>query len=94
MPTVSERVSIVETQIINIGEKIDDLKKDLHDNRESIVAELKAMNDTAAAAHAQLSTKIGELEQFRNKWYYMIVGGAVVISFFIGNSNLVTGFFK
>ena len=76
-----ERVAVVEIKIINIEEKIDDLKvdvKDMHDcldnTRDLLDKKLCEMADASNSQHAELAAKIGDLEKLKNKWttYAMI----------------------
>lgn len=101
MATVNERVSVLETQVVNIDEKIDDLKigvKDLDGkivtHTETLKTQLKTMYDASCTQHAELAQKIGEIEKFKNKWMYMTIGGVAVGSFLIGHFNLLQMFFK
>jgi hypothetical protein len=87
MATTVERLGIVETKVENLNEKLDDLKtdvKDMHDcldqTRDSLLGKLDEMYSASCNQHAELATKITELEKWKQKWVYMLAGGAVVIS--------------
>ena len=77
-----ERVAVVEIKIINIEEKIDDLKvdvKDMHDcldnTRDLLDKKLCEMADASNSQHAELAAKIGDLEKLKNKWTtYAMIG--------------------
>lgn len=65
MPTVAERVSVVEVQIANLDEKLDVIKDDvreIHDCLDRTGAELKAslkeMDHTACRQHQELSNAL------------------------------------
>lgn len=65
MPSVTERVSVVEVQIANLDEKIDELKDDvktMHDcldrTGDDLKAALKDMNHTACHQHQELSESL------------------------------------
>lgn len=82
LATLPERVSVLEVQVVNIEEKLDDIKidvKDLHDcldrTREGIITELQGMHKNSCDQHAELAGKIGELEKFKQKWmmYVMVL---------------------
>lgn len=84
--TVPERVSVLETKVDNIEEKIDDLKMDLKAVSESIdqqaahtIAILKDMKDVSTTAHIDMANKISNLEKFKEKWIYLIAGGIAVL---------------
>lgn len=82
MATTVERLGIVETKVMNLDEKIDDLKadvKDMHDcldkTRDGVMNKLDDMYGASCAQHDQLATKITELEKFKNKYtLYAMIG--------------------
>lgn len=97
MPTVAERVSVVEVQIANLDEKLDDIKvdvKEMHDcldrTGNDLKVTLKEMHDESCRQHDQLASKIGELEKFKTKWTYMIAGAIAVIGFASGHVSAIT----
>jgi len=86
LATVPERVSVLETKVDNIEEKIDDLKVDLKAVSDSIdqraahtIAILKDMKDISTQAHVEMANKISNLEKFKEKWIYLIAGGIAVL---------------
>lgn len=103
VPT-QERVSVLETKVETIDEKLDDLKvdvKDMHDcldrtrdqvnekldemlgeyrsNRDRFYAHADELHKIQTAQHHELADKISDLEKFRAKWTYLILGGVAVI---------------
>jgi hypothetical protein len=82
LATVPERVSVLETKVDNIEEKLDDIKldvKDMHDcldrTRDGIMEQLSIMNKNSCDQHAELAGKISELEKVKNKYtMYAMVG--------------------
>jgi uncharacterized coiled-coil DUF342 family protein len=103
VPT-QERVSVLETKVEAIDEKLDDLKvdvKDMHDcldrtrdqvnekldemlgeyrsNRDRFYAHADELHKIQTAQHHELADKISDLEKFRTKWTYLILGGVAVI---------------
>lgn len=88
MPTVAERVSVVEVQVANLDEKIDDLKvdvKEMHDcldrTGETIGNTLAAMRTESTAQHNELAGKILELEKHKDK---LMMYGVIAASFLAG----------
>ncbi len=96
---VTERVSVLETKVENINEKIDDIKvdiKDMHDcldrtrdqvtgqldemlieyrtNKTDFYEHIDRMHQEQSNQHKELAGKIDELEQFRTRWTYLILG--------------------
>jgi len=103
IPT-QERVSVLETKVEAIDEKIDDLKvdvKDMHDcldrtrdtlydkldimlneyreNRDRFYAHADELHRIQSNQHNELADKLSDLEKFRAKWTYLILGGVAVI---------------
>jgi len=82
LATVPERVSVLETKVDNIEEKLDDIKldvKDMHDcldrTRDGIMEQLSIMNKNSCDQHSELAGKISELEKVKNKYtMYAMVG--------------------
>jgi len=119
MPTQAERLSVVETKVQHVDEKLDELKtdvKDMHDcldnTRDLLSAKLEKMQEEYRTnsgkffehtdklhaedvmSHGKLSERIGELEKLRNKWMYMILGGAAVLGWVTGHIDLIASFLK
>ena len=82
LAALPERVAVVEIKVINIEEKIDDLKvdlKDMHDcldnTRDLLDKKLCEMADASNSQHAELASKIGDLEKIKNKYTtYAMIG--------------------
>ena len=99
--STNERVSVLETQVINLDEKVDEIKSDVKDlgvkminHSETVQKQLKTMYDASCTQHAELANKIGDLEKFKNKWSYMILGGVAVGAWMIGHFNLLANILK
>lgn len=97
MPTVAERISVVEVQVTNLDEKLDEIKvdvKEMHDcldrTGNELKLTLKEMHDESCRQHNELAGKIGELEKFKTKWTYMIAGAIAVIGFASGHVSAIT----
>lgn len=94
MATTAERLGIVETKVANLDEKIDHLQVDIRSNHDDIKSQLKTMYDASCEQHAQLAGKIKDLEGFRMKWTYMILGGLAVLGWMSSHWDSVANFFK
>ena len=94
MPSVQERVGVLEERVANIDEKVDDIKHNVRENHEDIKAQLKTMYDASCSQHAELNNKIKELEGFRLKWSYMIAGGVAVLGIMVGHFDKFEKFLK
>jgi SMC interacting uncharacterized protein involved in chromosome segregation len=94
MATVSERVSVLETKVDNFGDKLDEVKVDVKESHTDIKQQLKTMYDASCTQHAELATKIKDLEGFKMKWTYMVLGGAAVLGWVTGHIDSITAFLK
>ena len=101
MATTVERLGIVETKVENLNEKMDDLKgdvKEMHDcldqTRDSLIDKLDEMYSASCTQHSELASKISDLEKWKQKWLYMIAGGAVVVSWASAHPDTVLKFLK
>ena len=82
LSALPERVSVLETKVENINEKLTDIKADvkqMHDcldnTRDLLSEKLKEMAEASNSQHSDLYAKIGELEKIRNKYTtYALVG--------------------
>jgi hypothetical protein len=100
MPTVAERISVVEVQVTNLDEKLDEIKvdvKEMHDcldrTGDELKSTLKEMHEESCRQHNELAGKIGELEKFKTKWTYMIAGAIAVVGFASGHVSALTKLF-
>lgn len=101
MPTVAERVSVVEVQVANLDEKLDDIKvdvKELHDcldrTGDNLSKTLAEMRQEATDQHNELAGKIKDLEKHKQKLMtYGMVGLAFVAGLgWTGQLNVQTIF--
>ena len=94
MATTAERIAIVETKVANLDEKIDHIQVDIKSNHDDLKAQLKTMYDASCTQHAELAVKIKDLEGFKMKWTYMILGGVAVLGWVSSHWDSVANFFK
>jgi predicted nuclease with TOPRIM domain len=101
MASTVERLGIVETKVENLDGKLDDLKsdvKEMHDcldrTGESLHTALKEMTVSSSRAHDDLANKISELEKFKTKWMYLIMGGIAVMGWIGGHATALNAFIK
>lgn len=119
MASQAERLSVVETRVQHIDEKIDDLKRDvaeMHDcldktrdglherldqmleeyrlNRDKFYEHANKLHEDEKVEHKALTAKIEELEKFKNKWVYMILGGVAVLGWISGHLDQIIHYIK
>jgi hypothetical protein len=52
------------------------------------------MYDASCTQHAELATKIKDLEGFRMKWTYLVLGGIAVLGWVSGHIDTLAAFLK
>lgn len=103
MPTVAERVSVVEVQVVNLDEKIDEIKVDVNQMGSGIQSRLDQMYEASCQQHAELAksiknthseldAKISELQEFKQKWVYLILGVLAALGFISGHIESIAKF--
>jgi len=92
MATVAERVSVLETRVENFNEKLDDVKQDITSNHSSLLTKLTEMQTASTTQHAEMASKIKDLQQVKEKWikYSMIALAFAAGAGWIGNPNMAT----
>lgn len=92
MASVAERVSVLETKVENFDEKFNDIKQDITTNQASLVQTLKEMRESSTKQHAEMATKIEDLQKVKDKWikYGMIALAFAAGAGWIGNPNLTS----
>ena len=104
MATTVERLGIVETKVSNLDEKIDEIKVDVNQLGTGINSRLDQMYDASCTQHAELAksiksthteldAKISELQQFKQKWMYLVLGGIAVRGFVSGHFETLVKIF-
>lgn len=73
--TVNERVSVLETQVVNLNVKVDELKDTVKESNTELKQQLKTMYDASCTQHAQLSTELKDLKSFKDK---LLMAGIVL----------------
>ena len=67
MASTNERVSVLETQVANIENKVDEIKVEIRDNAHEVKEELNKMYTASCTQHAQLSEDLKDLKSFKDK---------------------------
>jgi len=86
MATAAERLGIVETKVVNLDEKLDDLKvdvKEMHDcldqTRDQLAKQLKEMSDESNKQHEEIAKKISSMEKLKDRWTFTVAGVLVAV---------------
>ena len=94
LATLPERVSVLETKVENIDCKLDDIKGNVKEMHAEITESLAKMQEASTKQHGELATKIKELEGFKNKWTYMVLGGLAVAGWASGHIDTISHLLK
>jgi uncharacterized coiled-coil DUF342 family protein len=101
MASAAERLGIVETKVVNLEEKIDDLKvdvKEMHDcldkTRDGIMEKLEEMYGASCKQHEELAKKVSAMEKLKDKWTYTVMGGIVVVSWASAHADKIVEILK
>ena len=89
MSDINERIAVVETKIEGLENKVEELKEEVKHNHESLHSQLQTMAHNSTAQHAQLHSKIANLEKTNYGWMMWLLGASAVISAAIGLYNLI-----
>lgn len=97
MATQLERISIVETKITNLDEKIDDLKvdvKEMHDcldkTRDELSIKLDIMAKASEEQHKVLTIKFTDFEKSKDRLVYGVAGAVALLGWASGHMDLIT----
>ena len=90
--TITESVTKLESKIDSnyatlhhrISDMRDDLRDDIDTKHEKIIDKLDGQAKASSEQHAAIATKINAIE----KWRYMLVGGAIVVGYFLAHIKL------
>jgi lipid II:glycine glycyltransferase (peptidoglycan interpeptide bridge formation enzyme) len=86
MASTAERLGIVETKVVNLDSKMDELKvdvKDMHDcldqTRDMLAEQLKCMSEASSKQHTELAKKISDMEKLKDRWTFTVAGVLVAV---------------
>ena len=91
--TQVERISVVETKVESLAEKVDDLKVSIHDTKQALTDKLDTMYSASCQQHAELAKKLDEVEKFKTKWTYLVLGGIAVLGWVTGHMDILSKIF-
>jgi predicted nucleic acid-binding Zn-ribbon protein len=90
MSPVEERVASLETNVENLKEDISEIRSDVKEVHSRITTTTREIHQSLSDQMHKIDNRVGVLE----KWRFMIVGGAIVLGYVIGHSDLFTKFFN
>ena len=92
--SIKEDVAEVKQDIKNLNQKIEDGNRRIVEHLDNSINELakadKDQHDTLRKSMEKVNTRVDTLE----RWKWMILGGAIVIGYMIGNLDILTKIFK
>jgi hypothetical protein len=86
MASAAERLGIVETKVVNLDSKMDELKvdvKEMHDcldqTRDLLADKLKEMSESSNRQHTEMAGKIAAMEKLKDRWTFTVAGVLVAV---------------
>ena len=96
MATAAERISVVETKVENLGEKLDEIKvsvKDMHDcldkTRDGLTEKLEEMYEASCSQHSELAKEISNIKGQRDRLVWTFAGVVAAGGFFAGHADKI-----
>jgi len=77
-----------------LADKLEKMQEEYRTNSGKFFEHTEKLHAEDVVSHSKLSNRIGELEQLKNKWIYMILGGAAVLGWVTGHLDEITRFLK
>jgi len=100
MATAAERISVVETKVENLNEKLDDLKidvKDMHEcldnTRDGLTSKLDQMYEASCSQHEALAKEISYIKSQRDRLIWTFAGIVAAGGFFAGHADKILKIF-
>lgn len=93
MATTQERLSVVETKVQNLDDKIDELKMDVREGHKEVKDQLQTMYDASCSQHAALATELNALKKEKDKWVWFVGGAIAFLGWLSGHSDKILAFF-
>ena len=101
MATTVERISVVETKVENLNEKIDNLKvdvKEMHDcldkTRDDLTSKLDQMYNASCSQHAELAKELSSIKKDKDKVVWFVGGAIAILGWLSGHSDKVLSLFS
>lgn len=77
-----------------LNERLDEMIEEYRANRSKFYEHADSLHKDEQKEHKELRDKITELQQFKQKWVYMFMGGVAVIGWLSGHLDTILGFVK
>ncbi len=86
---VREMHDCLDRTSISLNERLDQMLEEYRNNRDKFYEHANNLHKVEKAEHAQLAAKIDELEKFKSKWLYMVLGGLAVLGWITGHLDKI-----
>ena len=77
-----------------LSDKLEKMQEEYRANSGKFFEHAEKLHAEDVVSHGKLSNRIGELEQLKNKWIYMLLGGAAVLGWVTGHIEKIASFLK
>lgn len=94
MATQIERISVLETKVDSLKEDVREMHDCLDKTRDQLTEKLDTMYAASCQQHAELAKKLSEVEKFKDKWIYIVMGGVAVLGWATGHIDTIAKFLK
>ena len=92
MATQVERISVLETKVDGLKEDVREMHLCLDRTRLQLTDKLDEMYSASCSQHAELAKKLSEVEKFKDKWVYTILGATAVLGWVTGHAETISKF--
>lgn len=96
-----ERVTVLEVHMANTMTKLSEISvaiRELHtcldQVQQDITEKLEKTQLQNNTQHAELALRVSDLDKFKNKWTYTLLGGFAVFGWISGHMNAIAGLLK
>ncbi len=86
---VREMHDCLDRTSVSLNERLDQMLEEYRNNRDKFYEHANNLHKVEKAEHAQLAAKIDELEKFKSKWLYMVLGGLAVLGWITGHLDKI-----
>jgi uncharacterized coiled-coil DUF342 family protein len=92
--SIKEDMSEMKQDIKSLNAKIDDGNRRIVEHLDNSIKELAKADQEQHTALKESMENVKSRVDLLEKWKWMIIGGAIVIGYLIGNSDMLLKFFK
>jgi hypothetical protein len=77
-----------------LNERLDQMMEEYRVSREKFYEHSNRLHEDGKQDHVAMNSKISQLEKFKDKWMYLMLGGIAVAGWITGHIDKIIGFLK